>query len=201
VHSLDDLVRRTEGLQPGRRLFHAVSGVTLAVSVGLQVGGRSVGPWIVGAGLAVALILDVVRLYNPEANRLFFRLLRPLASPRERDRLASSTWYLAGVGAVMLSFDTDVAAIGILVLALADPAAGYVGRRWGRMRLGLGTVAGSMTFFVVSVAVFAAFYSLPLALAMALVVTTLEAVPIPLDDNFTIPLVAGAVQWLSHGFA
>jgi dolichol kinase len=90
----------------------------------------------------------------------------------------------------ILLFPPTTAAVGILVLALADPAAGFLGRRWGRVRLGAGTVEGSAAFLVVSFLVVLPFAPAWVSLVVALATAVVEAIPWPADDNLTVPLTA-----------
>lgn len=196
---LHRLVARTGGLQPWRRAFHAASGLALALLPGLLGLERPAVLAVVGALLAVALGLDLARLRAPGLNRLFFRTFSRLASPREATRWASSTWYLAGA-LLVLAFLPATAVPGILVLAVADPAASVVGRRWGRVRLGKGSVQGSVAFFLVSGAVLLVATGGDLrAWPAALAATVAELLPLPLDDNLTVPLVAAGALALVGG--
>lgn len=193
--SLEPLVEQTRGLQPWRRLFHAGSGLIIA---GVLV---VVDPdWTVAVGVlalltAGVLVGDLVRLRVPALNHLFFRVFRRLASPREAEGLASSTWYMLGALASVAIFPREIAVSAILVLALADPAASYAGRRWGRRRLGAGTVEGSLVFLSVAMIVLIPAVAWPAGVATALVVSLAEAIPSPIDDNLVIPLATGALLW------
>ena len=187
---LHDLVRRTEGAQPWRRAFHATNGVLLAIALSwwpFAPGTAWIAAWAVAATLLVG---DLVRLRVPEANELFFRLFRRLASPREAAGLASSTWYAVGIAVAVTFTPPSVAVSGILVLALSDPAASYFGRRWGRRPFLGGSVEGSMLFLLVTIAVLAPRHGWAVALAVALPVTLLERRSWPLDDNFTVPVAS-----------
>lgn len=195
---MDPLVQETRGTQPARRLVHASLGVVLAGWIAWT-GGRGVGLAVLACLLAVALLLDAARLTRPVVNRTFFRVLRPLASPRERDRIASSTWYLVGVFIVAAVFEPRIAAVSVLVLALADSSASYIGRRWGRRRVGNGSVLGTTVFTVVATVCLSTLHPLPLALPVAALVAAAEILPLPLDDNLTVPVACAGLQWLLLG--
>lgn len=195
--ALEPLVAQTEGLQPWRRVFHACSGLVL---VGILVLTPISALWLaamlaVGAGGALAL--DLVRLRSPRVNHLFFRVLRPFASPREAAGIASSTWYLIGVGMALACFPDHVAIAAILVLSLADPTASYLGRRWGRRSLGTGTgtVEGTVAFIGVAAAILVPLAGWGPGLVTAGLVAIIEQIRWPLDDNLTIPLATGALLW------
>lgn len=194
------LVDRTEGLQPWRRVFHACSGVLLALAPGVLGLSRATTLLLLSIALAVALGLDLVRLRAPMVNRAFFQVFSRLASPREAAGIASSTWFVTAALLAYALFPPPHAAAGLLVLGLADPAAGVVGRIWGSRRLGKGSLQGTATFFGVAWGVLAAatgepFRALPVALGVAL----MEIAPGLIDDNLVIPLVTGGLLWLILG--
>ena len=196
---LVELVGRTAGLQPWRRIFHAASGIVVALVPPVLGLGRGTVIWILAPLLALAVAADAVRLRRPRINALFFTLFPSLASPREATRISSSTWYLAGVLLAYALFPGRLVMPAILVLALADPLAGSIGRVWGRRRLGKGTILGSAVFLAVSAAVLSGFVEPAAALVAALMVTVIEVVPWELDDNLTVPLVAAGALWLIGG--
>ena len=196
---LAPLVERTRGLQPWRRAFHAANGVAVALlpeAIGL---GR--GPVLVVLGILLVAVVaaDIVRLRDTRLNTLFFRMFPALASPREAVGIASSTWYLVGVFLTYALFPMRVAVPGILVLALADPAAGTLGRLYGKRRLGHGTWVGSAAFLAVAFGVLALHLGAAAGLAAALIVTMIEVVPWRLDDNLTVPLGAAFAAWIVGG--
>ncbi|MDT8341426.1 MAG: hypothetical protein RQ751_07935, partial [Longimicrobiales bacterium] len=83
---------------------------------------------------------------------------------------------------------------------VADPAAGVVGRLWGSRPLGKGSVQGSAAFLVAAWGALALLTADPLAvLPVAVAVAAVEILPLPVDDNLTIPLATGALLWLILG--
>jgi dolichol kinase len=192
---LKRLVARTQGLQPWRRVFHAVNGILIAgVLLFLD------PPWTVAVGVLAGLTLgavavDLLRFSAPGLNRLFFRLFRAFASPREAKGVASSTWFLVGCTVAVASFPREIAAAAILVLALADPAASWIGRTRGKRRIGTGTVLGTGAFVAVATAVLLPFTGLAVAILVAVGTAGAEILPWPFDDNLVVPLVAGALAW------
>lgn len=189
-------VSRTEGVQPWRRLFHAVGGLGLIAFV--QVTGPESVPALagIGGGLVAALLLDWARLRFVGANTAFFRVFSGLASPREAARIASSTWYLAGALAVLVIFPPRLFIPSILVLAFADPAASVVGRIWGRRRLGKGTWEGTGVFFLVSAGVLTPLAGIGAGLFAAAVAAAAEVLPTGLDDNVVVPVSTALALWL-----
>lgn len=195
MSQLAPLVEKTKGLQPWRRVFHAANGVAIVFVLAVL---KPAWGLVVGALGAIALgllLLDGLRFLIPPLNRTFFRLLRPFASPREAKGLASSTWFMMGAFLSAAVFPWRVTVPALLVLALADPAASYVGRRWGRRTFGTGTVEGSLVFLTVSLAILVTVAGPWVGSGVAILVTLGERIPWPLDDNLTIPLLTGTLLW------
>jgi dolichol kinase len=191
LSSLDELVDRTRGLQPWRKIFHAFNGVVIALALAFLDISRIEALSIIGAIGALLLIADAVRLLNEDANELFFRSFTSLASPREAEGAASSTWYTFGVLVTVALVPRAEAISAVLVLGLADPIASVVGQRYGRRPFLGGTVEGTASFLVVALALLLYRHAWPAALVAALLAALAERRSWPLDDNFTIPVVTG----------
>jgi dolichol kinase len=185
-----------------RTLFHVLMGVVAAGVYQFALGTAGC-MLILGVLLAVFTFLEVSRRRSPWWNDVLISALKLIARPREYHHVNSSTYYLLGL-CVLVPLASKTAVIAaILVLAFADPAAAWVGKRLGTRKLYRNkSVAGSAAFFAVAIAValpyLAAFgpgFSLAratlLAVAGALAGTLAELLSGRLDDNFTVPVVTG----------
>ena len=193
-----------------RSLFHVASGATSLALMQL-LPGRS---WMIGVSLALATAawsMEAARRCSPAVNDFLMRLLGPIAHAHERYRVNSSTWYVTALVILAAFFPLRDAEIGVVVLGLADPAAGFIGRRYGRTRLRAGrSLEGTLTFALVgalaALAALSAFHPLPwssriaLALAGAVAGAVAELVSIRFDDNFTIPLTAAVAASITQLF-
>lgn len=191
---LDELVSRTEGLQPWRRVFHVVGGLGVAWLVYAMSPHAAATRWLFGSILAIAALGDLVRLRVEALNRIVFRTFRLLLRPREVSK-PSLTWYMLGVFLVLWVPDEASVVPALTVLAVADPAAGLVGQTWGTFAFGRGSVAGSLAFFAVAVALLFPFAGIFTALTVAAIATVAEVTPTPLDDNLLIPVVTALSLW------
>ena len=191
---LDELVLRTEGFQPWRRLFHLVGGSCVAGIVFAMAPHSPSTRWLFGGALTVTFAVDALRVRSDALNGFFFRWCGALLSPREAGGL-SLTWFLLGVFLVLWFPGEIVAVASILVLAVADPAANTVGHFLGRRPLGKGTLEGSAAFFIPAAVVLIPLVGLQAAVPVAAVVAAVEVLPIRLDDNATIPLATAACLW------
>lgn len=196
VHDLPDpleaLVERTRGLQPWRKAFHAVNGLLVAGALATVDLPRSMAAALLAAIAATLLVSDIVRLRHPRSNALFFTAFSRLASPREAEGMASSTWYALGLAITVALAPTEVAVTAILVLGLADPAASLVGQRWGRRPFMGGTREGTLVFFVVAFAIVGWRHGWAVALPVGAATALAERKSWPLDDNLTIAVVCAA---------
>lgn len=187
------LVERTAGPRPWRRLVHALNGLTIAAVLAFVPLTRDQAVTALTTILLALVVLDAVRLRSTSANRLFFRTFAPLLSPREAGHVASSTWYTLGVLLVVALFPRPFAVSATLVLALADPAASWIGRRWGVRRFLGGTVAGSAAFFLVALLVLGPRHGPVTAAVVAAAATLAERRAWPLDDNLAVPVVCATL--------
>ena len=190
------LVDQAGGAQPFRRLFHAVNGVAVVTVLEvLDLPTRTAVTALIAVFLGL-LLLDVVRLRIPAANDLFFRAFARLVSPREATGVASSTWYALGLILALALFPRAYALTGILVLALADPAASYVGRRWGRRPFLGASMEGTVVFAATALAVLWFRHPPGVALVTAPLTALAERFSWPLDDNLTLPVATAAILTL-----
>jgi dolichol kinase len=186
-----------------RNVFHGTCGVLVVLLVELL---PSRG-WLLGLPLAVALwawSAEVSRRIWPSVNDRLMKFFGSVAHAHERHRVNSSTWFVTALSILGAVFPRYAAAVGVAVLALADPAAALVGRRLGRTKLRAGrSLQGTLAFMVVGFV--AAFVVLTLrhrgggvgcvltALGAASAGALAELYTERLDDNFTIPLASASM--------
>ena len=195
---LVELVAKTTGLQTGRRIVHAITGTVIFVAVtqldlskSLTINGLSVL-------FLILLASDLVRLRVPHLNILFFRFFQILVSPRESQNIASSTWYILGALIAIVLFPISAALSGILVLAWADPTASYLGRRWGKRSFLGGTLVGTTAFLVVAGLILSVRHPLTIAIPSACLITLVERLAWPLDDNLVLAPACAGILTLSE---
>lgn len=143
--------------------------------------------------LALPFVLaDILRLWWPTLNRWFIHWFHGAMRPGEETRLTGSTYYVLACWVTILVFERNVAVAALLILAYADTAASVVGQALGGYRLGKEkTLSGAVAFLVTAFLVGLPFFSPITALGGAVIAAATECLPLPLDDNVTIPLVAG----------
>ena len=194
---LAELVAKTTGLQTGRRIVHAITGTVIFVAVTQLDLSKSLTITGLSVLFLILLASDLVRLRVPHLNIIFFRFFQILVSPRESQNIASSTWYILGALIAIVLFPISAALSGILVLAWADPTASYLGRRWGKRSFLGGTLVGTTAFLVVAVLILSVRHPLTIAIPSACLITLVERLAWPLDDNLVLAPACAGILTLS----
>ncbi len=183
------------GLEIKRKLVHLS---TLVIPFGYALTSKETVLTFLLPFFLIYLAVDLLRHFHPGMTSLFVkyfygRVLRE----KERSRLMGSTYFLFSSLLVILLFPKPIAIASLLILILSDTAAALVGRGIGKVSFWGKTLEGSMAFFICSLLIVWIYphldrFSGSLA---ALGATLVELLPIPLDDNLTIPVVAGAIMF------
>lgn len=194
-----------------RSTWHATPGL---ITLGLY---RSGSPlWIpflfLLPVLLFATLFDGARLFNPELNTLFTKWL-PAGFLREKEKksMSGTFWYLVGVevvlgvGSIFYRRDDQAvratACLSIMFLAWADPAASFVGQKFGRIRPGFmngKSIEGSAAAAIVGACITSAFFGLPLlhpvAVKAGIITGVSEAINLwGMDDNLVMPIASAVL--------
>ena len=179
-----------------RRLFHAAVGTAIPVIAYFLPDPLPV--LLIGLLAAGSLTLDLVRLRIAWLNRLFLYWLSLLLKKEEEARITGATYLLIAACISFLIFDKEIAIAVLLFLSLGDPAAALIGRPIPGPRILGKSPVGTVAFVGVSLLVIAVLITTGVLqfhwvlVAAAVVAGLVELAPLPLDDNLTVPLIAGA---------
>ena len=192
----------------------------LVLPAGILVLGRPLAAVALVPLALLAVVLDWSRVRFEAPRRalhwVFAGLMRAHEVPAMGARvvLNGATWMCVAAALCASVFEPAVGAASLAMLMVGDGAAAVVGRRFGRhkwpdgQKSVEGTVAYAATAFATGLAVVfwpVAHEGSRLTLAAcavgAVVGAATEALPIPINDNVRVPLLAGAamaaVLWLT----
>lgn len=154
---------------------------------------------LMGAALLL-LVADLAKIHQPRVRTYFLTFVGHLIRRHEREGITGSTYMVVSALLATYLYRPDTAAAAMVYLIVGDTLAAMVGKAWGRTPLFGKTLEGSLAGFLAS---FAAAWALVPGispwhlLAGALAAAVVEVAPIPVDDNFRIPLLSGLVlEWL-----
>lgn len=181
-----------------RALWHSMTGAVVFVIVYFGHGTpRYADVWLLSIALFLLALIDLVRFTTRKGDELFWRHLGFLAGDRERRGPATSLYYALSLLVCAILFPKEAVLGAIVCIALGDPVAMMIGKKFGRIRLKRKSIEGSLAGFIVCVPViFLATSSWKIAVFGSLAGSLIEFLPLPFDDNLTVPLFSGAVMAL-----
>lgn len=179
------------GEEISRKLIH-LSGSIAATLLVLLAPPRQARGLLLGVA-ATAVLIELARSLSPGINALFVRTVGSMLRYRERQALTGATTMAIGFVATAFTVPPNLAAAAILMAGTGDAAGALVGRRFGKLRFRSGkSLEGSIACFgaACGAALLLPGITPTMALAAALVTTTLELVITSFDDNLILPLAA-----------
>lgn len=179
------------GEEISRKLIH-LSGSIAATLLVLLAPPRQARGLLLGIA-ATAVLIELARSLSPGINALFVRTVGSMLRYRERQALTGATTMAIGFVATAFTVPPNLAAAAILMAGTGDAAGALVGRRFGKLRFRSGkSLEGSIACFGAAggAALLLPGITPTMALAAALVTTTLELVITSFDDNLILPLAA-----------
>ena len=162
-------------------------------------------PFVLGS-----FVMDVIRLRKLPLHGFLHRLLGPVLREHESQDFAGASYILSASFLCILLFEKSAAVAAVSFIILGDIAAAMIGRKFGKTELRLTwrkknvernsrkSVEGSLSCLVACLVVAAVVPHLPLWIGLvgAVVATLVEGANLPIDDNFSVPLVSGVTMHL-----
>jgi len=157
---------------------------------------------------AFYVFCDIFRHFHQGFKQCFDRVITSrFLREHEKHGLIGSSYFIFGALASIIIFPKPVAIASLYILIFCDAAAGLVGSAWGRIRIFGKTLEGSIAFFVSGIIIVVLAMQDKLlwgnsamqdyfwwGVLAVLGATLVELLPTGLDDNLTIPLVAGGIM-------
>jgi glycerol-3-phosphate acyltransferase PlsY len=206
IRELSDRVRAeigalepvTPSLWPRRVLHTLVSGggataILFSPEEGVQ--------WVMVIGSMLFVLSELIRALLPAANDFAIGYL-PFFKQRERHEVTGLTYGFLAVTIAVFAFDKEVVVLALIFLAVGDPVAASIGRWDPRFRVFGKSLIGTIAFALsATLAGFLATFHPDISLgwwliAGAAVAAIAELLPLPIDDNVTIPLTAAGLMAL-----
>lgn len=145
------------------------------------------------------IVVDILRHNIGWIQSFFNKFFNAMLRSHELDgKLTGATWMMIGGVISIMLFSKPVAIIALVFMCLGDTAAGLIGQRFGKHKIGDKSWEGFLGGLLVCVIIAFNYPGLELtvSLAGALAAMIMEITTIPLDDNFKIPLGSGAIMMM-----
>ncbi len=157
---------------------------------------------------AFYVFCDIFRHFHEGFKQLFDRIITAhFLREHEKNGLIGSSYFIFGALLAIILFPKPVTIASLYILIISDAMAAIVGTGWGKTRIFAKSLEGSIAFFVSgTIVVLLAMQDKPLwgesamqghlwwGVLAVVGATVVELFPTGLDDNLTIPLVAGAIM-------
>uniref|UniRef100_A0A7C3RNB1 Glycerol-3-phosphate acyltransferase n=1 Tax=Dictyoglomus thermophilum TaxID=14 RepID=A0A7C3RNB1_DICTH len=164
---------------------------------------------LIGIILALFFTIDLLRILLWKVENFFqfefFKNFR-IFKEKEKGRVSSITNFLLGIFLSFVLFDINISFASLGFTSLGDMMAKWIGINFGERKIfksSKKTLEGSLGFLCASItcAFFLWYFNiLPFYLVFigAIIASIVEAVPNPIDDNFSVPIISGTVMELLY---
>jgi len=179
-----------------RKIFHLIS---MMFPLGYFVIEREILLIFIATLFVISLGMELGRIFNPRIGQYINPIFKSIMRGAEEKKISGATYLLAGAGITIYFFDKDVAIIALLLVSVSDTAAAIIGTAYGKVRLWGKTLEGSTAYFTATGILMMLMQSLTLEqmLVGLFTGTLVELLPIPINDNLTMPVIAGfAMQFI-----
>ena len=146
------------------------------------------------------ILIDIARFREWALWRGFARpIISPIIRKHEMDGDFTGATYILVTACLTIGlFDKPIAVAALAFIIVGDSFAAIIGRRWGRHRIGRKSIEGSLGCLLGTLIVAALTPGLAFSIAAfgAVVATVTEFLSLKIDDNVSVPLVAGVAMML-----
>ena len=152
---------------------------------------------IVGIGALVFISFDFLRIKSIKINQMFQNIFGRVTRDFEDSRLTGASYVLLASFIILLFFDKYVCIASILIMSCSDTAAAIIGKKYGKTAIFNKTLEGSFAFLVTGLIIVLILYpeiNLFASLIALMVGTFVEALPIDIDDNFSVPIIVALIM-------
>lgn len=166
--------------------------------------------WILGALLAGLLLIELIKYKSDFIYHFYMRYFKVMLREHEYDRskfrINGASWVLFSAIFCIILFPKFIAIFGLLMLSFADSTSALAGRLWGKKQYAPNrSYVGTAVFFIVGIVVlifspkyFGGMTEYLIAFLTVIATTAADAMNLPVDDNFTIPVTACVVMFLLY---
>ncbi len=190
-----------------RKMIHYSSA---SISIGYLFIQKEIVLLVLGILLALMFIVELVKYKSNFIYDLYMKnfkhMLREHEYDKNRFRINGASWVIFAAIFCIILFPKLIAVTGLLMLSFADSTSALAGRMFGKKQYAPNrSYVGTITFFAVGLIImmlapkyFGTLKEYIIVLIAVIVTTVADGLSLPIDDNFTIPVVCCAVLYLLY---
>ena len=145
-----------------------------------------------------AIVIEYLRVRSVVIKNIFNNFLISMLRIHEIDgKFTGATWVFIGSTLTISIFPKEIAIISLVYMSLGDTIAGLFGRKFGKTNFYNKTIEGSLAGLIVCLlSGYLVSLTLPLVVVFsgAFAAMFIELMPIPIDDNLSVPLFGGTIM-------
>ena len=151
---------------------------------------------------ALFILADYFRKKSKIIKKLFIIFFNKMLREHElKGQFTGATWVMISASVTILVFPKYIAIISLIFMSIGDTFAALIGRKFGKLKIYDKSFEGFLGGLIVCLV--AAYYYDPLPFYIsgvgALTAMLFETLPLPLDDNFRIPIGSAIIMTILLG--
>lgn len=128
---MENQIKEKKDLHLMRKLWHCLPGLALAGIVYTKLIPTFVLVILLGLGFLAVSFVELLRLNHKQFNTWTIKFSKHIIRKEELKQISGVPYYLGSCFLVLLIFNTHIATLSILYLALGDPFASIMGIKYG----------------------------------------------------------------------
>lgn len=157
------------------------------------------GLMVIGIVSLCFIALDIFRFLHKQTNILLTEKTKAIFRKGEEKKFSSMTIFLLSTFIIVLFFDIEIAIASLVFLVFGDMFGKIFGLAYGRHKIFEKTLEGTLAY-IGSVIIFGFILYTSIDIALIILISggiaapLIELLPIGINDNFTVPIISGAVM-------
>ncbi|MEO0293396.1 MAG: hypothetical protein ABIN61_04130 [candidate division WOR-3 bacterium] len=151
--------------------------------------------------LGIMTPIEVIRHLSPNLWKVMVEHSHGILREKEGFIISGTTAFLLSNAIVIAFFKKWIAIVSLSYMLFGDAAASIIGTKYGKIKIGEKTLEGSLAFFITTMIIaliFSEWIKVPIHLIIlifgAIAATIGEALPLKINDNFTVALISAIIM-------
>lgn len=160
--------------------------------------------FILGTFTLFFIAVDLGRIHIKWIRDMFTQYFNFMMRSHElQGQLTGATWVMIGACLVVLLFPREIAILSLIFMSIGDTTAGLIGKAYGKTAIGEKTLEGFLAGLVICLTIAWFFPAAPrmVAVSGAIAAMVIEILPLPLDDNLSMPLGSGTIMLIINALS